>query len=211
MANTKYLKHSYKWLLRVVTVVNVAVFWAIVAYHADLSGIWALLGSISIKDGTIGLIAPIVTFVLDGLLSADAKARVVYWRYSHPLPGSWAFSIHLQKEARADPERLLQSWGTLPNDPTDENRLWYRIYRSVENEIRVHEAHRAWLFSRDLTAYAVLFLAILGISTLISDTPWAIKWRYLFVLAVQYVATMAAARAYGVRFVRTVLAVASQD
>ena len=207
----KYLKHSYKWPLRVVTVVNVAVFWAIVAYHADLSGIWALLGSISIKDGTIGLIAPIVAFVLDGLLSADAKARVVYWRYSHPLPGSRAFSIHLQKEARADPELLLQKWGTLPNDPADENRLWYRIYRSVENEIRVHEAHRAWLFSRDLTAYAVLFLAILGISTLISDTPWANKWRYLFVLAVQYVATMAAARAYGVRFVRTVLAVASQD
>ena len=77
--------------------------------------------------------------------------------------------------------------------------------------MRVHEAHRAWLFSRDLAAYSFMFLIIFGTTTLLSDTPWTIMWRYLLGLTVQYVVTMAAARTYGVRFVRTALAVASQD
>ena len=41
--------------------------------------IWTLLSSISLKDGIVGVITPIGAFVLDGLLSADTKERVVYW------------------------------------------------------------------------------------------------------------------------------------
>lgn len=210
MMNPEYLKDSYKWQLRTVAVLNVAVFWGVVVSRADFSAIGTLLSSISIKDGLVGLIAPIGTFVLDGLLSADVKASVVYWRSRHPLPGSRAFSEHLGKEVRADPTRLAQQWGAFPADPAEQNRLWYRIYKSVEQEIRVYEAHRAWLLSRDLTAYAVLFLAILGITTLISNAPWTIAGWYLVGLAVQYLAVMITARTYGVRFVRTVLAIASQ-
>ncbi|MCY3769203.1 MAG: hypothetical protein OXG56_07570 [Gammaproteobacteria bacterium] len=163
----------------------------------------------SIKDSIIGLAAPVAAFLLDGLLSADTKARLIYWRYRHPLPGSFAFSIHLEKEPRANPDQLVQEWGTFPEDPVEQNRLWYRVYRSVEKEIRVHEAHRAWLLSRDLTAYTILFLIIFGTATLLSNAPWAIEWWYLTALAVQCLTAIVAARTYGVRFVRTVLAVAS--
>ena len=211
MTKTEYLKDSYKSRLYLVAAINVAVFWALVVFRADLSMIWTLLSSISLKHGFIAVITPIGAFVLDGLLSADTKARVVYWRYTHPLPGSRAFSVHLKKETRADPERLVQQWGVVPNDPAEQNRLWYRIYRSVEKEIRVHEAHRAWLFSRDLTAYTVLFFVIFGIVTLVSYPLWPIGWWYLVGLATQYLTAMTAARNYGARFVRTVLAVASQD
>ena len=210
MKKTEFLKDSYKWQLRTVTVVNVAVFWSVVIYDAEFSEISALLSSVSINDGIVGLIAPIATFIIDGLLSADAKARVTYWRYSHPLPGSRAFSDHLDKEVRADPDRLVRQWGALPDDPAAQNRLWFRIYKSVDAEIRVREAHRAWLYSRDLNAYAVLFLTIFGTSTLISDARWAVAAWYLVALALQYLAVMTAARTYGVRFVRTVLAIASQ-
>ena len=210
MTKTEYLKDSYKWRLRTVAIINVAVFWAVVVSGADFTAIGTLLSSISIQDGIVGLIAPIGTFVLDGLLSADAKARLIYCRYRHPLPGSRAFSEHLQKEARADPARLARHWGTFPTDPAAQNRLWYRIYQSVEQELRVHEAHRASLFSRDLTAYAVLFLVIFGIATLISNAPWSIAGWYLAGLAAQFLAVTLAARTYGVRFVRTVLAMASQ-
>ena len=189
---------------------NVAIFWAVVFTRADFSEIGTLLSSLSIKDGTVGLIASIGAFVLDGLLSADTKARIIYWKYTHPLPGSRAFSEHLEKEPRADPDRLAQQWGAFPDDPVEQNRLWYRIYKNVEKEIRVHEAHRAWLFSRDIAAYAVLFLTFFGIATLISDIPWTSAWWYLVGLAGQYLLAIAAARTYGVRFVRTVLAIASQ-
>lgn len=209
--STEYLKDSYKLRLTAMVVFNVAVFWAVVITRADFSEIGTLLSSISIKDGIVGLIASIGTFVFNGLLSADTKARVIYWKYKHPLPGSRAFSKHLEEEPRADPDRLAQQWGAFPDDPVEQNRLWYRIYKNVEEEIRVHEAHRAWLFSRDIAAYAVLFLAFFGIATLISDTPWTSARWYLVGLAGQYLLAIAAARTYGVRFVRTVLTIASQS
>ena len=95
--------------------------------------------------------------------------------------------------------------------PQNRTVLWYRIYRSVESEIRVHEAHRAWLFARDLTSFSVLFLVIFGTATFISDVPWTTAWYFLSFLVVQYLATMITARNLGIRFVRTVLAVASHN
>lgn len=210
MTKTEYLKDSYKSRLYVVAAVNVVLFWALIIFRSDFSMTWTLLSSVSIKERIIGLITPIGVFVLDGLLSADTKARVVYWRYKHPLPGSRAFSEHLKEETRADPDRLVQQWGVFPDAPAGQNRLWYRIYRSVEKEIRVHEAHRAWLFARDLTAYTFLFLIIFGIATLVSGTLWPVGWGYIATLAIQYVSAMTAARNYGARFVCTVLAIASQ-
>ena len=211
MAKSKYLKKSYQKRLRIVAVINTVVFLGVVVSHADFSSIWTSISSISIRTGIAGLIAPIGAFLLDGLLSADAKARVIFWRFSHPLPGSRAFSIHLKKESRGDPDQLVSRWGVFPDDPAEQNRLWYRIFKDVENEVRVYEAHRAWLFARDLTAFSVLFLVIFGTATVISDVPWTTAWYYLSFLAVQYLATMITARNLGIRFVRTVLAVASHN
>ena len=209
MPATEYLKQSYGFRLNAVLVINVAAFSVVVISDGDFSNLPNLLSSMSIKDGLIGLTAPIAAFMLDGLLSADAKARIVYWRYHHPLPGSRAFSVHLHQEPRADPDRLAHRWGVFPVDSIAQNRLWYRIYRSVEDEIRVLEAHRAWLFARDLAAYTALFFTLFGIATLTAGAQWGIASWYLIGLATQFAASMTAARTYGVRFVRTVLTVAS--
>ena len=211
MAKTRYLKESYQKRLWIVVVINTVIFWGFVVLHADFSSIWTSISSISFNTGIAGLIAPTVVFLLDGLLSADTKARVIFWRFSHPLPGSRAFSIHLKNETRADPDQLVNRWGVLPDDPAEQNRLWYRIFRDVENEVRVYEAHRGWLIARDLTGFSFLFLVIFGTATLISDVPWTTASFYLSILAVQYLATMITARNLGIRFVRTVLAVASQN
>ena len=209
MPRSDYLKDSYKWHIRAVLVINVVAFWVVVVWHANLSQIVAVLESVSLKEGLLGLTSSVGAFVLDGLLSADAKARVVYWRLRHPLPGSRAFSEHLRTENRADPDSLENSWGRLPSDPAQQNRLWYRIYRSVEEESRVREAHRSWLFSRDLASHAFLFAVLFGVGALISDAPWNTAVTYLVALALQFTVAVAAARTYGVRFVCTVLAVAS--
>lgn len=211
MAKTEYLKKSYQKLLRIVAVLNTGIFWGVFVLHADFSTIWTLISSISIKTGVTALVAPIWVFLLDGLLSADIKACVIFWRFSHPLPGSRAFSIHLKQETRADPDYLVKQWGAFPDDPAEQNRLWYRVFRHVENEVRVYEAHRAWLTARDLTAFSFLFLAFLGTATMISDVTWSTAWYYLSFLAVQYLAMMITARNRGIRFVRTVLAVASHS
>lgn len=189
---------------------NVVAFWIVIVSQGDFSSYLPLLNSISIKDGTIALVVPIVAFVLDGVLSSDAKARFVYWNYRHPLPASRAFNVHLPKEVRANPNQLAKSWGPFPSDPDEQNRLWYQIYTSMRQEARVREAHRSWLFARDLSAYSFQFLVIFGIGALASDAILSTVSRYLLGIFVQYVATMIAARNYGNRFVRTVLSVASQ-
>ena len=205
----EYLKDSNKPALISFAIVNVVVFWGIFVSGADVSTIPDILRSISIKDSLIALIGPLVTLVLDGLLSADAKARVIYWRWHHPLPGSKAFSEHLLRERRANPEPLVHRWGPLPKTPSDQNRLWYRIYKDFESDVRVREAHRVWLLSRDLTGYAVVFLPCLGISTLIIDMPGSVTAGYLAALLAQYLLFMVVARNHGDRLVRTVLAIAS--
>ncbi len=209
MPGTEYLKKSYKWPLRSIFVANVAAFWVVIIWRQELLETWALLESISLSDGILGLLFSVGAFVLDGLLSADAKTRVVYWRWRNPLPGSRAFSTHLPAERRADRDRLVADWGDLPDTPEGENRLWYRIYRTVEDEIRVQEAHRAWLFSRDIAGYSALFAGLFGSAALFSDASPIIVGPYLVALASQYGVAALAAQNYGVRFVRTVLAIAS--
>lgn len=39
------------------------------------------------------LIAPLILFILNGLLSSNQKAVLVFWRFKHPLPGSRAFTV----------------------------------------------------------------------------------------------------------------------
>lgn len=209
MRPAAYLKDSYKWLLRAVFVANVTAFWVVIVWQKGLADIGAALKSISLQDGLLGMMVSVGAFLVDGLLSADTKARIVYWRWRHPLPGSRAFSRHLLVEPRADPDRLLALWGPFPGEPARQNRLWYRIYQSTEKEIRVQEAHRAWLFSRDLAAHTFLFVGLLGSAALIFEVSPSIRGLYLLALGLQYIVAALAARTYGVRFVRTVLAIAS--
>ena len=203
----EYLKDSYKGTLRTVAGINVAVFWVVIASAADLSAVTAILDSMSLKDHLVGLLAPITVFLLNGWLSADMKARIVYLRWRDPLPGCRAFSVHLTHESRADPRRLAHRWGRFPVNPADQNRLWYRMFKSVE----VQEAHRDSLLSRDLAGFAFLFLVILGAGTAFGAAEWTTKGLYLAALVAQCVATIVAARSYGVRLVRTTMAIASQS
>ena len=206
----EYLKASYKGTLRTIVALNIAVFWGVVVSAADFSTVAGIVNSLSAKDGVVGMLAPIAVFVLNGWLSADMKARIVYLRYRDPLPGCRAFSVHLAHEARADPERLARRWGPLPTGPADQNRLWYRMFKSVEGELEVREAHRDSLLSRDLAGFGFLFLLLLGSGTAFGDADWATKGFYVAAVVAQCVGTVIAARTYGVRFVRTTLALASQ-
>ena len=208
MASSEYLKDSYKWHLRAALIVNAVAFWTIVAGPGNLSSFWCLLNSISLKDTAIALVVPIISFILDGLLSSDAKARIIYPEHRRPLPGSRAFSFHLAKEPRANAKRLERMWGPFPVDPDEQNQLWLQMLEDVGEDVRVREAHRAWLFARDLSAQAVLFLVIFGSGTLIIGIPLSAGAWYLGVLLVVSMASIVAARNRGIRFVRTVLAVA---
>ncbi|MEW7996258.1 MAG: hypothetical protein AB2825_17680, partial [Candidatus Thiodiazotropha endolucinida] len=114
---------------------------------------------------------------------------------------------YLGKDPRIDPHRLQEKVGDFPSDPSEQNRLWYRIYRTHENEPRVMGSHRDFLLTRDITwlAFAMFVLFGLGIA-FIGETALQTVWYPAF-LASQYVLAAIAARRNGVRFVLNVLAV----
>lgn len=205
----EYLKGSYGKSLKVFAILNILFFWVLLFSGGGLSDLSTLMSSLTLENTGFALIAPIGVFVLDGVISADMKARLIHWRFLNPLPGSRAFSEHLVKEPRADPERLIQQWGEFPSEPLEQNRMWYKIYKSVEEEPEVREAHRNSLQSRDLASFAFIFLISFGAASFFVADSSSSRFAFQIFLIVQYLLLAVSARNYGVRFVRNVMAIAS--
>ena len=149
----------------------------------------------------------VVTTIFSNLVSPQLKAVLVFWRWPNPLPGHRAFTRYLGKDPRIDPHRLQARIGDFPIDPSEQNRLWYRIYRIHESEPSVTGAHKEFLLTRDITwlSFAMFMLFGLG-SAILGESVLQNTWYPAF-LASQYVVASIAARRNGVRFVLNVLAV----
>jgi len=205
----EYLKDSYKTQLYGFLFLNLAVFWVLIIAKSDFANFTVIIDSFSTKDGLMVVLAPIGVLGLNGLLSPEMKAAIVFWRFSDPLPGSRAFSEYLLKDERVDPDALKAAWGEFPTVAKEQNRLWYRIYKTTEDDLIVREAHRAFLHARDLCGFSLLFAIAFGSATAFSDSPRTVILLYIGSLVVQYLTFSVAARHYGVRFVTNVLTTAS--
>jgi hypothetical protein len=135
------------------------------------------------------------------------KARLVFLRWRHALPGHRAFSKYAVRDPRIDVSGLEKlHGGPLSVDPVEQNRAWYRIYRTLENDQAVRQVHRDFLLLRDYTGLSVVFIAFYGAAGLYAIPSERTAIIYLLVLAAQFVIARQAASNYGVRLVTTVLA-----
>lgn len=148
----------------------------------------------------------VIVGVLNALFSATAKARIVFLRWSNPLPGSRAFSKLLKTDSRIDVQKLKAKVGTFPRTPERQNALWYSLYRSIEDNPAVNTAHKSYLLTRDYAFFAALFLVVLGGLAVFQFPSPTIALSYVGFLFVQFVLVVRAARTHGARFVTTVLA-----
>lgn len=154
-------------------------------------------------------VAPIAVLVLNGIVPSGVKASLVFWRLKHPLPACRAFSHHIRTDPRIDTDSLQRIYGSFPKGPEDQNRLWYRMYKSVESAASVHDAQSSYLLARDLTV-ASLAAAVLFAPTTLVLAGWRISSAiYIAFLGLQYILLMLAARNYATRFVCNALAEAS--
>src|SRR5205085_10615014 len=94
----------------------------------------------------------------------------------------------------------------LPTDLVEQNRTWYRMYKSIENDPAVRQAHRDYLFMRDYAGLCPVFLVLYGAAGMFFIPSMRVGLIYLVVLAAQFVLVRQAACNYGTRFVTTVLA-----
>jgi hypothetical protein len=151
-------------------------------------------------------LAPVVVLLLTSLLPADLKAVLVFWRIRNALPGHRAFSVYAPKDPRVDVDRLRAVVGAFPASPREQNALWYRLFKKVDGDPAVAQAHRHFLLFRDLASLSLL-LGIIAAGVLYALGGGAASiWLALALFGVQYVATAIAARLHGVALVCNVLA-----
>src|SRR5437870_5022806 len=112
----KPLKDGTRLMLYIVMLANLSVFYTIVQHNAIATGNWVDLfrNSSSALPAGIGLI---LTGILNAQLSADMKSRIIFMRWSNPLPGCEAFSRHAKQDQRIDIAALQRLCGRLPEDP----------------------------------------------------------------------------------------------
>jgi hypothetical protein len=156
------------------------------------------------------LAAALVT-TLNGLLGPQAKARLVFWRWTDPLPGSRAFSVHAKQDPRVKLDALKQKLGKWPRSARDQNSTWYGLYQTVKSDPAVSGSHRDFLFARDYAGLSALFLVCLGALAVLTFGDLHRAGIYIVILAVQYLIVRYVAAQYGNRFVGTVLAQTSVE
>lgn len=197
------LKGENRVALTGILLLNVGAFFAVAN-----GGQLLTLSSLDPRNLTNAIPAGIVavlTGVLSALLPSEMKARLVFLRWNHPLPGTRAFTELGPRDSRVDMEAIRRRYGPLPTEPPAQNALWYRLFNTVEDDSAVRESHKAFLFTRDYCALVVLLLVPLGPLALCT-LPSAVAWPYLGVLLMQALLAGQAARTHGTRLVTTVLA-----
>ena len=191
-------------------IANVVLYALVVRGEEILAGGWPIAWRAAAE-----LVPACVLFafisVANGLLPPMAKARLVFWRWRHPLPGCRAFSDLAKRDPRVNVPALRAKFGTFPKAEVDQNALWYRLYRTVEHDAAVAQGHRDFLFARDYAALAALAILPLGAAAFVQAGSFRQAATYWAILMVQYLVACFAAANFGRRLVCTVLAVKSAE
>lgn len=205
--NAKSLKSQYSFKLRSFISFNFILFWMIlVSKDINIAEIIQFEKYLNAKNGIIAALAPIISIVLNGLLSSNVKEILVFWRIKYPLPGSRVFSDLAKKDLRINVEKIREKYDYLPEDPAEQNHLWYKIYKIHESKITILDSQKNYLFCRDLTGISAIFLTIFTIFTLIFVGAQVSIFYYILYLFIQFLILSIAAQNYGNRFVCNVLA-----
>lgn len=199
------LKDKNRLKLATVMSVNFILFYGFTQNGSLLTGQWSnLLDEITkILPAGIGLT---LIGIINGQFSADLKSRIVFLRWKNPLPGCDAFTHYATADPRVDLVSIENKCGPLPTDPAKQNALWYKLYKTVETDASVIQAHRDFLFARDYASLALMMGIVLGVLGFILIPSTSTAFLFEALLAAQFLLAARAGRNHGKRLVTTVLA-----
>lgn len=204
-ADNKSLNQQNNLYLMAYIVTNILLFSALTLNITFNETILPTLEKL-ISSTSLSLIFGVFTIVINGQLSPHLKAILVFWKLQDPLPGCRAFSHLMEKDVRIDPAILTSKHSNLPTVSSEQNCLWYKIYKKHEDKLSVENSQRNFLLARDLAALSFLFSIIFSISGCFLIESTKVKLFYFASLFLMFLLTSQAARNYGVCFVRNVLA-----
>lgn len=214
MAEGNSLKQQNAWLIRAVMIGHFVAFTWVAANPLRLPSLSqaSLLATLeaAAAPGTaaLGLIV-VASLLLLGMIPPSLRDRLIHHRWTDPLPGYRAFSEVGPKSGHVDMRVLEGAFGPLPEAGSDQNLLFYKLYRSHSNDIGVRDAHGRYLAARDCgTITAILTVTL----------PWLALWAtddirlsatYAIALVTVYLLFSVAAKNYSWRMVQHVLALSS--
>jgi hypothetical protein len=214
MAADKTLKEQNAWLVRAAVIVHMLAFsWvALEPLRLVTLSHEQLVDKIqeAAIPGSISLAVIVLTkMVLLGLVPPNLRDRLVHLKWNNPLPGARAFSRIGPRSSRVNLAAVDKKYGPLPDEPTDQDRLFYRIYLEHREEIGVLDAHRSYLATRDIATMNILiFLLAPGFALWMTGDAKRVGLYALGLLAA-YLLFAIAAKNYAQRLVQNVLACAS--
>ncbi len=207
MAQEKTLKSANRINLIVYLVLNFLFFATLSGLVSIKIGEWDdLLKKWLAPEGILIGILYSISIVLEGVISSDIKAVLVFWRVRNPLPGTRAFSDIAAKDPRIDMNALSNMFsGKLPEEPREQNAKWFSLYKKFGDAKMVLEAHKAFLLTRDLAALTIVLIPISIIGHIVFSAGLAVSLIHILILLGLYLITAIASRNYGNRFVANVL------
>lgn len=205
---TQSLKDGYRLQLLAALAVNLAIYYGL-ANGITLSKIRVDASAINLSSLLPGGLSVALCGILNSQLTALQKARLIFMRWSNPYPGCRAFSYHVVRDPRIDVRAVQHKWSPLPDDPHEQNALWYRIYQQEQGTHAVEHLNRNWLFARDYACMSILLMITLG-ALGIFQMPNTLSWcSFTGILAAQFLLARRSAVLHAERLVTTVIAQAA--
>lgn len=207
----KRIKDTYQKHLWIFLSANIVVYLVVSAFgFFDVKAADAKMSEFLNPRSFVFILSPILSLVLNGFLSNAIKEFLVFWKINNRLPGCRAFSKFAVSDYRIDVNALKAKFGEFPETPSEQNRIWYKLYSNLQENKIIQGSHRDFLLTRDLCSISFLFaIFILPIEVFLLGNLQT-KIVYSIFLIVQYFALSLSARNYGNRFVCNVLSIATK-
>jgi len=202
-SKTTLKSRNFAWLIG--TLVFDCLLLLIWAFQTPLDN--SLQAKMILIRGSLTTALPIPVLFLSSLLSADLKAKLVFWRIKYPLPGSQAFSKYAQADHRIDLAALKKNIGEFPISERDQNSKWYGLYKQVQSDTSVVDSHKNYLLFRDIAAMSLLLVPVVPLVMYLSNVAEKSILICTSWFLIQFFLAAYAARTNGIRFVQNVLAV----
>jgi hypothetical protein len=152
------------------------------------------------------VVMPVVVLLVVNVLPHNVKSALVYWKPPGVLPGTEVFTKYGHADPRIDMVVLKKKIGTLPTDPAEQNKKWYKLYKEIANEASVAEAQKLFLMYRDMAILSLALIILVPVVLLVVNAAGFAALIAVGMFAVQYLVTALSARWSGIRFVCNVLA-----
>jgi hypothetical protein len=107
------------------------------------------------------ILSPILALVLNGLLPNAIKEFIVFWKINNRLPGCRAFSKFAVSDYRIDVNTLKKMVGEFPEIPSEQNRVWYKLYNDLQGNEVIKGSHKDFLLTRDLCSISFVFTVVI--------------------------------------------------